>query len=405
MLLTLLPLASYLAVQTGPFVAATSVGAVRAAVSPPNTSGFTSPVLSRSRGGYAECVSGTVSVSASAQNLKISYDLPTNQTLITNLFVELVTDGSPVPASFIKGTQNISGTYDFGASLCLPANGTVSDTVHFLTHGVGFDRYYWDFAPGYSYVDYAAQQGYATFLYDRLGTGLSSTPDPVQVVQSPLQVAIAAELIRKLRNGAFGGLHPTHVVGVGHSYGSSITQGVTVQYPDLLDATVLTGFSTNATGQVTFAVGNNFAIASQHDPARFGNRSTGYIMTSSDIANQIAFFRAPAFDPTILSRAQASVAPTTVGELLTTTAVVARAANYTGLLALVNGEADLSFCYGNCTHPVDKTALVQQALYPHAKNVEGNVYNVPATGHGVNLHYTANDAYRFILTFLKNNGY
>ena len=61
--------------------------------------------------------------------------------------------------------------------------------------GGGFDRSYWNVAPGYSYVGCAAEQGYATFLYDRLGWGLSDHPDPLEIVQLELQVTIAHELI------------------------------------------------------------------------------------------------------------------------------------------------------------------------------------------------------------------
>ena len=71
--------------------------------------------------------------------------------------------------------------------------------VQYLVHGVGFDsRYsqcvsvaldratysmcfsYWDFtvdgSDTYSYVAAAANAGYTTFRYDRLGTGLSDHP-------------------------------------------------------------------------------------------------------------------------------------------------------------------------------------------------------------------------------------
>lgn len=71
-----------------------------------------------------------------------------------------------------------------------------------------------------------------TFLpysYDRLGVGKSDTPDGLNVVQAPLEVEIAHQLIQMLRAGKFG--HFSKVVGVGHSFGSIITQAITSQYP------------------------------------------------------------------------------------------------------------------------------------------------------------------------------
>lgn len=89
-----------------------------------------------------------------------------------------------------------------------------------------------DFGPGYSYVDLAASNGYATFFYDRLGVGASSSPtDGVNVVQAALEVAILHQLIGKVRAGQFSGIKPTKVIGAGHSFGSILTQAITYSYP------------------------------------------------------------------------------------------------------------------------------------------------------------------------------
>lgn len=386
------------------FLSLASLAVAAPGASKPNTEGFTNPIVQPSRGGsHAICVSGTVAVTASSQNLKLNYPLPANQSQVTNTFVEFVSDGNPHVPQVFGGQQNVSGTYNIGATLCTPATGDVS-SIQFLTHGVGFDRYYWDFAPGYSYVDYAASQGYATFLYDRLGTGMSSKPDPIQTVQSPLEVAIAAQLIGMLRSGYFSGKRYTHVVGAGHSYGSVVTQALTAHAPTLLDAAVLTGFTVNSTGLSNFLSGLNIAIASQNTPSRFGSLNNGYLVASSAISNQIAFFRSPGYDDTILARAEASKETVTVGQLFTTTAVIGRANEYTGPVAIVNGDADLPFCLGNCTYPVDKSSAVQHALYPQAKILSNSVYVAPNTGHGINLHYSAPGTFKFIQDFVKSSG-
>lgn len=379
-------------------------GALPYAVPELNTTGFEGATVQPARGGLAVCVSGTVSVTASAMNLQLNYPLPVNQTQVTQTFINFITAGYPM-ASLIEGTQSVSGSYDIAATLCMPGytNGSEPTTVQFLTHGVGFDRYYWDFAPGYSYVDYAATKGYATFLYDRLGVGQSAKPDPVSVVQTPLEVAIAVQLIEQLRAGAFGGIAFEKVVGVGHSFGSIITQAITASSPSSIDAAVLTGFSGNSSGLPGFISGVNLAIAAQNNPYRFNNLSTGYLVSDNAIGNQIAFFHAPGFDPAILAAAEAQKGSVTIGELFSMSAVGGPATNYTGAVAVVDGAEDLPFCSGNCSYPANLAAAVTPALYPRL-NGTNNYYLQPNAGHGLTLHYSAVEGFAYIQNFVQQSG-
>lgn len=186
----------------------------------PSTAGFKFPKLTRSRGGQSQCVSGTVSVQASTDaNVQISYPLPVNQTQVTETTLDYITPGSNFPASILGDSQTVEGTYNLGATLCMPSGSNVKG-VQLLTHGVGFDRYYWDFTSDYSYVDRAAEAGYATFFYDRLGIGQSEKPDAVDTVQTGLEIAIARTLAQSLRKGDFAKKSFDKVVGVGHSFGS-----------------------------------------------------------------------------------------------------------------------------------------------------------------------------------------
>lgn len=379
-------------------------GAIPAGIPMPNMTGFHNATIQPSRGGYAICVSGMIPVQASSTNLKLNFNIPANQSEVTQTFINLITPGSPFVANLVAGTQNVSGTYNTGATMCMPANGTHSSTVQFLTHGVGFDRFYWDFAPGYSYVDYAAQLGYTTFFYDRLGVGMSAKPDPIQVVQAPLEVAIAEQLITRLRAGAFGGQAFSKVVATGHSYGSIITQAVAARRPNLIDAAVLTGFTLNSSGIPPFILGLNLQIASQNQPYRFNTLNNGYLVSQNIISNQIAFLYSPAYDPTILNLAEATKGSVTFGELFTTGAVTAPAAKYTGAVAVVNGVEDLPFCLGNCTYPTELGAAVQPVLFPAARNVSNSVLTLPDAAHGINLQYGAIKAYTFIQNFVRAAG-
>ncbi|KAK4542509.1 hypothetical protein LTR36_006761 [Oleoguttula mirabilis] len=403
MRITLFALAGGAAAQS--FISSNPGGAILAGRHAPSIAGFRNATVSISRGGLAVCVSGTITVTANTtSNIKFNLEIPQNQTQLSESFVELSTSGTPVTEEIVGGLLSAAGTFTIGATLCTPADNTKPKGVQLLTHGVGFDRYYWDFAPGYSYVDSAVQNGYAAFFYDRLGVGVSDKPDALKVVQAPLQVEIAHELAKKLRSGSYSDIAFEQVVGVGHSFGSAVTQGVTAHYPSALDAAILTGFTVNSTGINVFLLGLNFAIANENQPYRFPTLSNGYIVSGTAVSNQIAFFRAPGFDPAILALAEAMKATATLGELLTTTVVIAGAPDYTKPLAVVNGAEDLPFCFGNCSYPSNKAAIVQLALYPNVSASCFGTYLAPDTGHGLNLHYGAVGAYEYIQTFLKEHG-
>lgn len=72
--------------------------------------------------------------------------------------------------------------------------------------------------------------------------------------------------------------------------------------------------------------------------------------------------------------------------------------NYTKPVAVVNGANDFPFCYGNCTFPMNLAEAVFPALYPAASRT--GAYLAEVAGHGLNLHYSAVEAYRFAQDFL-----
>lgn len=339
-----------------------------------------------------------------AQTTRFNYLQPQNQSALTQTLLSMITDGSSFMQQIKGPMQNVTGSYNISAHLCLPSASAQPKSVQFLTHGVGFDGYYWDLINGNSYVDGAALYGQATFFYDRIGVGQSSKPDPIQTVQTSLDVQIANMLIQKLRTGGmFGSYKFDQVVGVGHSYGSIVTEAVAAKYPKSLDAVILTGFSMNQTGLPPFLMGNDFGIASQVQPYRFSDLPNGYIYPSGPSALQQAFLHYPGFNPLLLaevSTQQGGVA--TLGQFFTQNAVTQPAANFTGPVAIVNGAEDLPFCTGNCTYPSDKTAAPLKMLFPHACNTTS--MNVPDSGHGINLQYNALNAYVFINQFLLDNG-
>ena len=198
------------------------------------------------------------------------------------------------------GSSVISGSYKLGITLCYPANASSVgkvQTVQVLTYGAGFDKSYWDIAPGFSYVDAAADAGYATVAYDRLGVGDSDHPDPLQVVQCPADVEILHGLVQLLRTEGFASKVFKRVIGVGHSYGSIVQLAHNAKYPKDVDATILTGFVNNLANFPYSTVAFNPSIARSNDPARFGELDSGYLVHDTRISVQLPYFRHPFYDP------------------------------------------------------------------------------------------------------------
>jgi pimeloyl-ACP methyl ester carboxylesterase len=365
--------------------------------------GFKNPKIESSVGGKATCISGIVDVTASATNIHINYEGPANNIEVTEFMVQAVEIDSTLVKRLVGAPTNVSGTFGISSHLCFPngskLNGT---TLQVLSHGLGCDGSYWNNAPNYSYVDYAAEQGYTTFYYDRLGVGLSDHPDPIQVVQRNLELAILHELIQDLRAGSISGQKFKHLVGVGHSFGSFQTFGITSLYPNDLDAAVLTGFSNTTAGFPDAFSAFDLTIASQDSPTRFGNLSNGYLTGASIRGGQFAFFRWPGFHPAMLDLLWANKQGITIGEYLSNSFFPA-ATNFTGPLDVVNGDGDNLNCYGNCSLPYNQAVQTKEAFYPSVSDFDW--YFSPESGHFLNYHYSAPSAYKHIHNFIKKHGF
>lgn len=176
------------------------------------------------------------------------------------------------------GYQTVTGTYNISAKFCRPDNMTTNPTVQVLSHGIGFDKSYWDLPYNnynYSYTDVALNNGYCTVAIDRFGIGNSSHGDPLNLIQAPAEVSALYEVTMMLRNGTFPQVNHTFdkVVHVGHSFGSAQTYLLSAMYPNATDGVALTGFSMNATWLAQTLAGWNLHIANLNQPLRFGNQT------------------------------------------------------------------------------------------------------------------------------------
>ncbi|KAI0967884.1 Alpha/Beta hydrolase protein [Xylaria arbuscula] len=371
-----------------------------------DTNGFSNPVVGLSTGGGSTCISGDVTVSVNTPGTKLLYKAPQDQLAVTESLVELLQTGSTFAANAIAGASVISGDYNIFVKLCLPSDPEKSaevKTVQLLTHGATLDHTYWDIAPGYSYVDAASAAGYATLSYDQLGVGKSDHPDPIQVVQATAQVAVTHELVALLRGAKLGGYGFDKVVGVGHSAGSTLTQGITTRYPADFDAVILSGTSTSPASVPLSMAAFNFINANTDPTApHFRDLPPGYLTQQSAAGIQFAFYRWPNFDAEVFRRQVEHKQTNTLGVLLTLGGIVAPSTEYKGPVDVVNGEHDLVFCGGDCLRPTDQNAATLAVFYPAASR-GSRTFIAEGAGHSIAAHKSGPDSFKHMIQFLQAN--
>ena len=251
--------------------------------------------------GESKCSTYNLAMTVTSSNIKLLLSEPANQTEATAQLVQLLEPNSTLIRTTNGGRNNVTGNYTIYGQLCSPSNsgyGQNSSTIQFLTHSDTADMTYWDIAPGYSYIDAAVQAGYSTFSYDRIGVGMSDHPDPIQVVQGPLQIEIAHALVTLIRNALIGGTkNYTNIVGVGHSAGSTVTQGVTTKYPHDFDAVILTGISNSSVYTNTAIASFDFTIANLDASGKFAGLANGYLVQPLQQGIQFSNYYFPNFPP------------------------------------------------------------------------------------------------------------
>jgi pimeloyl-ACP methyl ester carboxylesterase len=372
--------------------------------------GILSASYSYSQDSKAVCVSGTVDIPVTGPVTNVLYDGPANNFELTEWITNFLRRGSDTFQTNVGATVTVSDTFTIFVRLCVPADKEKTknlSSVQLLTHGGTTDYTYWDFAPGYSYVDAAAEKGYATFSYDRLGTGKSEHPDPKQRVQAPIQAELAHVLVQRLKEGKYGGIKFSKVVGVGHSLGSAVTMGTSATHPEDFDAVVLTGHSHFAGGG-----GIGFAAAAQQiantlpDRPQLKNLPNGYF-TLGPIPQtlQFAFFYYPHFNLTLFKKEFDTRQTNAIGETLTLGGLYVPAPAYNKPVQILNGQQDFFYCQGNCRGGgSDITAEALALFYPNAPAAKSQAVTLPTMGHNINLHYGRLDAFAKMLSFISGAG-
>ncbi|KAJ4389558.1 hypothetical protein N0V93_007028 [Gnomoniopsis smithogilvyi] len=361
-------------------------------------------VLSSAR----SCQNITVEVPVDARNAVFNLTAPSSNIAVTNYILNQAQQGHNYSSTILTGYASIQKTYQIAATYCEPDSGP-STTLQLLTHGIGFDRTYWDVSINgynYSYVERATDEyGFSTFAWDRLGIAQSQHGEAINEIQSSLEIAALYTLTKQLRSGKIPGISCpfSKVVHVGHSFGSIQSYSLAVLHPEVTDGLVLTGF-TQATAFVPyFLLGGNFVMA--NGVASFKDYPNGYLAAGDPSGVQTNFFSPGAFSPELLNLGYNSGQPVTVGELLTIAAQTSSPNPLTGPVLIITGGRDIPFCGGDCritgNASLPNYLEMSRAYFPKTSKFEAVV--VGEAGHGLNLEYSHPYTYGTILDFVTQN--
>ena len=265
----------------------------------------------------------------------------------------------------------------------------------------------------YSWVHHAASQGYSTLAIDNLGNGQSDRPDPISIVQLPLQLEIIRTLIGSLRRGHNLGIKFDKVISVSHSYGSLVARAMATQYPDVkagADAYIFTASSTTLLGFQ--AAGGLFRprAASVVTPSECGHLPPGYVEILPSSLRETVYSLPGDYDPEMLALDMQQPHVFAVGELATFKANTT--SEFEGPVMYLTGRTDAIVCdkAGNITASfpdcgVGKTSNpgYSKARFPKARPFR--VYVPQGTGHNMNLHYSAGESFGAAHKFLDASGF
>jgi len=339
---------------------------------------------------------------------------PANQQVLVESLISQYRAGSTVMAQIAAAPKiSVKGSYNLYFEYCQPKSGSPKGVFQ-THHGLVGNAAYWNVKlDGYtdnSFAESAAAAGWATLSYDRLGVGNSSHPDGIQIVQEPFEIAESVVIAGKLRDGSIGNGLPSFstVVGVGHSYGSVLLAGVASVAPDAFDQIVLTGFTANSTNGPLGLAAFDSTIASVAYPDRFGSLNSTYVITPSVSADQYGFFHYPNYTQSALDLFTNSKSEYSLGQ--SNSIAGPYMLNRTGFVKptfIVTGENDAPFCAADCLVTSLGPNMTQldtsRPIFPSVADSNFSTYVVPATGHGINFHTTAYDAYQQILSFVTSH--
>jgi pimeloyl-ACP methyl ester carboxylesterase len=280
-------------------------------------------------------------------------------------------------------------TWHTAAWLTVPRDPRRSE-LQILVHGANSDHRYWDFPVDphrYSYVKWAAEHGHATLMIDRIGCGASTHP-PGTETTIEAQADTLHQVVTAMRGGLADSPAFSRIVLVGASLGSVVAGVEAATYTDV-DAVVLTAYLPKEAGQLSEEqLVGLFQPAVTRRPELRGLIDEGYVVPL-DGMGESWMYRAGAVDEDVIATAEQIAGTSTLSELAGATkagATVRQSAIPT--LVLVGQYDPLMFG----PDETDSSQSARRVAEESAKNFEFQI--VPDTGHPINLHYTAHDAFQ-----------
>ncbi|KAE9381918.1 hypothetical protein N431DRAFT_539450 [Stipitochalara longipes BDJ] len=362
------------------------------------------------------CKDIIIPVTATANNTLLpTYPDSTSPTAFYQYFGSLNFSKIPPFTNPVSGTFNISATY------CEPTiNVAGRNAVQLLVHGVAYTKSYWsgidyphpDFAGEYSWVSHAQSQGYATLSIDRLGNGASSHPDPINVVQGPLQVEILHQLVQSLRSGKIPTIAQAYktVILASHSFGSILARGLATLQPTTgADAYILTAAGPKVEQGFAAALGIfDVRAASQVNPSQFSDLPQGYLSIAAPAIRDSLYSYPSDFSPGLLAYDEATPHIFAAGEVLTKDALDSSPSNFTGPVFVLTGRYDQIVCgTGNFTASVavcgNDDVAGMKTFFPKAKDFE--IYIPDHTGHNLDTHFSAGESFGVVSQWLDGVGF
>lgn len=214
------------------------------------------------------------------------------------------------------GTKRVRGTFSIAATYCEASKKVRGreHTIQFLLHGLGYTKEYWNglnfpkttYSGQYSWTHHANSQGYATLAIDNLGDGQSDHPDPISIVQLPLQAAIVVEIFKKLRSQAVPNIRTKFdkIILVSHSYGALVGRAIAIDHPDRAvgaDAYIQTASSSNLKGINAAVMNWKPRAASAVDPSRFSSLLPAYVQIAPRSLEEVVYSSPGDYDVDMLA--------------------------------------------------------------------------------------------------------
>lgn len=353
----------------------------------------------------SRCKNLTFTVQATAVNQVIPS--PAASTLSTQDGVNAFIAGLPDLLATATN-QTRSGTYELATVYCQPesyrkANERDQDApLQILLHGSTYTKEYWDRGswghgnPKYSWTKAMNRNGYTTLAVDKLGSGASSHPDPVNDVQLPLEMETIHSLIMQIKAGDAGISVPSKLILVGHSSGSILGADLAQTHPDDVDALVLTGYPAGGANNNGGVPSYHFLPAAISAPARFpSDLDYGYLLMNSELNRTSAFYYEGHYDPAIAHLDYRTAGSTPIGESLNLGPPTQPA--FKGKVLVITGQKDPTICGFT---PAEQCAYNDTSIVGVDKAFLGNTgfdSYLPPTGHVLNWHYSAPRTFEIVV--------